>query len=162
VSGRAFYTTSLYTLKKLACDPANLKANLIDYVQGFSANVRDIFERYNVLSQLVTLEENDLLLPVLQSFAAVDLHPDRVSTTDMGMIFEELIRKFAEASNETAGEHFSPREVVRLVVSLLFTEHDGEDPARSLTVPGAVRTVYRDIHEPGAEGSVTADRVQDR
>jgi type I restriction enzyme M protein len=161
VSGHAFYNTSLYTLKKLAGDPANLKANLIDYVQGFSANVRDIFERYNFSSQLETLEENDLLLLVLQAFAAVDLHPDRVSNTDMGMIFEELIRKFAEASNETAGEHFTPREVVRLIVSLLFTEHDGEDPARSMTVPGAVRTVYDPTAGTGGMLSVSDDYVRE-
>jgi type I restriction enzyme M protein len=161
VSGHAFYNTSLYTLKKLAGDPANLKANLIDYVQGFSANVRDIFERYNFSSQLETLEENDLLLLVLQAFAAVDLHPVRVSNTDMGMIFEELIRRFAEASNETAGEHFTPREVVRLIVSLLFTEHDGEDPARSITVPGAVRTVYDPTAGTGGMLSVSDDYVRE-
>lgn len=161
VSGHAFYNTSLYTLKKLAGDPANLKANLVDYVQGFSANVRDIFERYNFSAQLETLEENDLLLLVLQQFAAVDLHPDRVSNNDMGMIFEELIRRFAESSNETAGEHFTPREVVRLIVSLLFTEHEGEDPARSLTVPGAVRTVYDPTAGTGGMLSVSDDYVRE-
>ena len=122
VSKQAFYNTSRFTLGKLAGDPANLKANLLNYVEGFSPNVKDIFERYAFAAQLNTLEENDLLYLVLQKFAAVDLHPDRVSNTEMGMIFEELIRKFAEASNETAGEHFTPREVVRLIVSLLFTD----------------------------------------
>jgi type I restriction enzyme M protein len=161
VSGHAFYNTSLYTLKKLAGDPANLRANLVDYVQGFSANVRDIFERYNFNAQLETLEENDLLLLVLQQFAAVDLHPDRVSNNDMGMIFEELIRRFAESSNETAGEHFTPREVVRLIVSLLFTEHEGEDPARSLTVPGAVRTVYDPTAGTGGMLSVSDDYARE-
>jgi type I restriction enzyme M protein len=161
VSGHAFYNISLYTLKKLAGDPANLRANLVDYVQGFSTNVRDIFERYNFNGQLETLEENDLLLLVLQQFAAVDLHPDRVSNNDMGMIFEELIRRFAESSNETAGEHFTPREVVRLIVSLLFTEHEGEDPARSLTVPGAVRTVYDPTAGTGGMLSVSDDYVRE-
>ena len=161
VSGQSFYNTSLYTLNKLAGDPANLRANLIDYVQGFSGNVRDIFERYNFTSQLETLDENDLLLLVLQAFAEVDLHPDRVSNTDMGMIFEELIRRFAEASNETAGEHFTPREVVRLIVSLLFTEHEGEDPARSMTVPGAVRTVYDPTAGTGGMLSVSDDYVRE-
>jgi type I restriction enzyme M protein len=143
ISQQAFYNTSLYTLGKLSGDPANLKANLLNYIDGFSANVRDIFDRYKFAEQVAYLDDNDLLFLVLQRFAAVDLHPDRVSNIEMGLIFEELIRKFAESSNETAGEHFTPREVVRLIVSLLFTEHPDEDPARSLTVPGAVRTQRR-------------------
>ena len=161
VSKQAFYNTSKFTLGKLAGDPANLKANLLDYVEGFSPNVKDIFERYAFAAQLNTLEENDLLYLVLQKFAAVDLHPDRVSNTEMGLIFEELIRKFAEASNETAGEHFTPREVVRLIVSLLFTEHPDDDPARSLTVPGAVRTVYDPAAGTGGMLSVADDYVRE-
>ena len=161
VSKQAFYNTSRFTLAKLAGDPANLKANLLNYVEGFSPNVKDIFERYAFAAQLNTLEENDLLYLVLQKFAAVDLHPDRVSNTEMGLIFEELIRKFAEASNETAGEHFTPREVVRLIVSLLFTEHPDDDPARSLTVPGAVRTVYDPAAGTGGMLSVADDYVRE-
>ena len=161
VSKQAFYNTSKFTLGKLAGDPANLKANLLDYVEGFSPNVKDIFERYAFAAQLNTLEENDLLYLVLQKFATVDLHPDRVSNTEMGLIFEELIRKFAEASNETAGEHFTPREVVRLIVSLLFTEHPDDDPARSLTVPGAVRTVYDPAAGTGGMLSVADDYVRE-
>ena len=161
VSKQAFYNTSRFTLGKLAGDPANLKANLLNYVEGFSPNVKDIFERYAFAAQLNTLEENDLLYLVLQKFAAVDLHPDRVSNTEMGLIFEELIRKFAEASNETAGEHFTPREVVRLIVSLLFTEHPDDEPARSLTVPGAVRTVYDPAAGTGGMLSVADDYVRE-
>jgi type I restriction enzyme M protein len=161
VSEQAFYNTSKFTLAKLAGDPANLKANLLNYVEGFSTNVKDIFERYAFATQLNTLEENDLLYLVLQKFAAVDLHPDRVSNTEMGLIFEELIRKFAEASNETAGEHFTPREVVRLIVSLLFTEHPDDDPKRSLTVPGAVRTVYDPAAGTGGMLSVADDYVRE-
>ena len=161
VSKQAFYNTSRFTLAKLAGDPANLKANLLDYVEGFSPNVKDIFERYAFAAQLNTLEENDLLYLVLQKFAAVDLHPDQVSNTEMGLIFEELIRKFAEESNETAGEHFTPREVVRLIVSLLFTEHPDDAPARSLTVPGAVRTVYDPAAGTGGMLSVADDYVRE-
>jgi type I restriction enzyme M protein len=161
VSEQAFYNTSKFSLAKLAGDPANLKANLLNYVEGFSTNVKDIFERYSFATQLDTLEENDLLYLVLQKFAAVDLHPDRVSNTEMGLIFEELIRKFAEASNETAGEHFTPREVVRLIVSLLFTEHPDDDPKRSLTVPGAVRTVYDPAAGTGGMLSVADDYVRE-
>ena len=161
VSKQAFYNTSKFTLGKLAGDPANLRANLLNYVEGFSPNVRDIFERYAFAAQLNTLEENDLLYLVLQKFAAVDLHPDQVSNTEMGLIFEELIRKFAEESNETAGEHFTPREVVRLIVSLLFTEHPDDAPARSLTVPGAVRTVYDPAAGTGGMLSVADDYVRE-
>jgi type I restriction enzyme M protein len=161
VSKQAFYNTSPFTLAKMAGDPANLKANLLNYVEGFSPNVRDIFERYAFPTQLNTLEENDLLYLVLQKFAAVDLHPDSVSNTEMGLIFEELIRKFAEASNETAGEHFTPREVVRLMVSLLFTEHPDDDPSRSLTVSGAVRTVYDPAAGTGGMLSVADDYVRE-
>ena len=161
VSTQAFYNTSRFTLAKLAGDPANLRANLLNYIEGFSVNVRDIFERYAFAGQLITLEENDLLYLVLQKFAAIDLHPDRVSNIEMGLIFEELIRKFAEASNETAGEHFTPREVVRLIVSLLFTEHPDDDPARSLTVPGAVRTVYDPAAGTGGMLSVADDYVRE-
>lgn len=160
-SGYAFYNTSRYTLATLENDPAQLRANLLDYVNGFSANVRDIFERYDFAAQLVRLDENDLLYLVLREFAKVDLHPNRISNTQMGSIFEELIRKFAEDSNETAGEHFTPREVVRLIVSLLFTEHPDADPSRSLTVPGAVRTVYDPTAGTGGMLSVSDDYVRE-
>lgn len=156
-----FYNTSLYTVAKLSGDPANVRANLLNYIDGFSANVRDIFERYDFTAQIAKLDENDLLYLVVQKFAGADLHPDRVSNTEMGLIFEELIRRFAEASNETAGDHFTPREVVRLMVSLLFTEHPDEDPGRSLTVPGAVRTVYDPTAGTGGMLSVADDYVRE-
>ncbi|MER3386857.1 MAG: class I SAM-dependent DNA methyltransferase [Microcella pacifica] len=156
-----FFNTSKYTLATIANDPANVKANLTDYVSGFSANVRDIFDRYKFAEQLVTLEENDLLYLVLQKFAEVDLHPDRIDNNQMGSIFEELIRRFAETSNETAGEHFTPREVVRLMVSLLFTEHPDDEPKKSLTVPGAVRTVYDPTAGTGGMLSVSDEYVRE-
>lgn len=156
-----FFNTSRYTLATIANDPANVRANLVDYVNGFSANVRDIFDRYEFAAQLAKLDENDLLYLVLQRFAEVDLHPSRVDNTQMGQIFEELIRKFAEASNETAGEHFTPREVVRLIVSLLFTEHPDDDPKKSLTVPGAVRTVYDPTAGTGGMLSVSDEYVRE-
>jgi len=160
-SGYGFYNVSKYTLDSLAGDAANVRANLDDYVRGFSPNVRDIFDRYDFAAQLLKLEENDLLYLVLREFAKVDLHPDRVSNTQMGSVFEELIRRFAETSNETAGEHFTPREVVRLIVSLLFTEHPDSDPKRSLHVPGAVRTVYDPTAGTGGMLSVSDDYVRE-
>ena len=119
-AGFSFFNTSPYSLQTAIGDTANLKANLLSYIDGFSTNVRDIFERYELPAQIAKLDENDLLLLVTQKFAQIDLHPETVSNVEMGMIFEELIRKFAEASNETAGEHFTPRDVVRLIVNLLF------------------------------------------
>ncbi len=160
-SGHAFYNTSRYTLATIANDPANVRANLVDYVNGFSENIREVFDRYDFAAQLHKLDENDLLYLVLQRFAEVDLHPARVDNTQMGTIFEELIRKFAETSNETAGEHFTPREVVRLIVSLLFTEHPDDDPARSLSVPGAVRTVYDPTAGTGGMLSVSDEYVRE-
>jgi type I restriction enzyme M protein len=136
-SGTGFYNTSAFTLQALMGDPAGIKANLIDYIQGFSENVRDIFERFEFEKQVEKLDAEDLLYLVTQRFAAIDLHPDKVSNIEMGLMFEELIRKFAETSNETAGEHFTPREVIKLMVSLLFIADD-----EALNQKGVVRSIY--------------------
>jgi len=116
----SFYNTSPMDFARLQADPANLRANLIAYIDAFSENVKDIFTRYDIFKQIDKLEESNLLYLVLAKFAGVDLHPNVVSNADMGIVFEELIRKFAELSNETAGEHYTPREVIRLMVDLLF------------------------------------------
>lgn len=136
-SGHSFFNSSPMDMGKLLGDPANLKANLLAYVSGFSENVRDIFEKFEFDVQVQKLDSANLLFLVTQKFAAVDLHPDNVSNAAMGHMFEELIRKFAELSNETAGEHFTPREVIRLMVNLLFINDGG-----GLTTQGAVRTLY--------------------
>ncbi len=154
-SGYTFYNKSPYDLKKASGDTSNLKANLLSYIDGFSPNVRDIFERYEFAAQLAKLDENDLLLLVVQKFAQVDLHPETVSNVEMGMIFEELIRKFAEASNETAGEHFTPRDVVRLIVNLLFANDD-----EVLSKPGVVRSVYDPTAGTGGMLSVADDYIR--
>lgn len=154
-SGYTFYNKSPYDLKKASGDTSNLKANLLSYIDGFSSNVRDIFERYEFASQLAKLDENDLLLLVTQKFAQVDLHPKTVSNVEMGMIFEELIRKFAEVSNETAGEHFTPRDVVRLIVNLLFANDD-----EVLSKPGVVRSVYDPTAGTGGMLSVSDDYIR--
>lgn len=151
----SFYNTSPYDLKKAAGDTTNLKANLLAYIDGFSANVRDIFDKYDFAAQLAKLDENDLLLLVTQKFSQIDLHPDRVSNIEMGMIFEELIRQFAELSNETAGEHFTPRDVVRLMVNLLFANDDGV-----LSKKGVVRTVYDPTAGTGGLLSVADDYIR--
>lgn len=149
----SFWNRSQHDLKSLQGDPDNLEKNLRDYVRAFSPNVRDIFERYKFDDAIIDLGTNDLLLQVLQHFAKANLHPDAVSNEQMGHIFEELIRKFAEASNETAGEHFTPREVIELMVSLLV------DSDESLMTPGIVREVYDPTAGTGGMLSVAADRI---
>ncbi len=151
----SFYNTSPYDLKKAAGDTTNLKANLLAYIDGFSANVRDIFDKYDFAAQLAKLDENDLLLLVTQKFSQIDLHPEKVSNIEMGMIFEELIRQFAELSNETAGEHFTPRDVVRLIVNLLFANDD-----EVLSKKGVVRTVYDPTAGTGGMLSVADDYIR--
>jgi len=136
-SGQSFYNSSKFTLATLLADPTNLRHNLETYVTDFSSNAREIFERYKFSEQLAYLDESDLLYKIVEKFATVDLHPDAISNHEMGLVFEELIRRFAEASNETAGEHFTPRDIVRLTTSLLFI---GDDDV--LTKSGIVRSLY--------------------
>ncbi len=137
ITGYSFYNTSKLDLGKLLADPNNIKQHLLGYLAGFSANVGDIFEKFEFNSQIDRLASASLLYLVTQKFAQIDLHPNVVSNADMGHVFEELIRKFAELSNETAGEHFTPREVIKLMVNLLFLEDSD-----ALTRPGAIRTLY--------------------
>lgn len=110
-AGQSFYNESQFDFEKLLGDPAHVKANLIAYINSFSDNARDIFERYDFFKQIEKLEDNNLLFLIVQKFAAIDLPPNVVSNSDMGLVFEDLIRRFAELSNETAGEHYTPREV---------------------------------------------------
>lgn len=148
-----FFNRSRHDLKTLQGDPDNLADNLTDYVNAFSGNVREIFEKYDFEATIYGLASNDLLLQILQHFAKANLHPDNVSNEKMGHIFEELIRRFAEASNETAGEHFTPREVVDLMVTILL---EGEEDLRT---PGIVRDVYDPTAGTGGMLSVADDRI---
>ncbi|NKM55855.1 N-6 DNA methylase [Rhizobium anhuiense] len=136
-AGQTFYNVSKLDMRLLMGDQDNIAANLYAYIQGFSADVRDIFERFEFAAQIDRLAKAKLLYQVTEKFARIDLHPDKVSNHQMGLVFEELIRKFSELSNETAGEHFTPREVIRLMVNLLFVEDDD-----ILSKPGIVRTIY--------------------
>jgi len=136
-SGQLFFNTSPIDMKKLMGDQDHIKENLYAYIQAFSPAVRDIFESFEFHTQIDRLAKAGLLYLVTEKFAGIDLHPDAVSNAQMGVVFEELIRKFAEISNETAGEHFTPREVIRLMVNLLFIEDDD-----ALTKPGVVRSLY--------------------
>jgi type I restriction enzyme M protein len=136
-SGHGFFNTSKFNFAKLLDDPSNIKANVLNYVHGFSENTRDIFERFEFYKTLEKLDSSDLLYHVTKDFAAMDLHPETISNIEMGLMFEELIRRFAEVSNETAGEHFTPREVIQLMVQLLLNYDDDV-----LTKEGIVRSIY--------------------
>lgn len=149
---QSFYNISPLDMKKLMGDQDHIKENLFSYIQGFSVAVRDIFERFDFYTQVERLAKSGLLYQVTERFANVDLHPDKVSNSQMGLVFEELIRKFAEISNETAGEHFTPREVIKLMVNLLFIEDDD-----ILAKPGVVRTIYDPTAGTGGMLSVAGE-----
>ncbi len=153
-SGQLFYNTSPLDLKKLMGDQDHIGENLRAYMQAFSPAVRDIFESFEFHTQIDKLAKSGLLYLVTEKFANIDLHPDAVSNAQMGAVFEELIRKFAELSNETAGEHFTPREVIRLMVNLLFIEDD-----QALTKPGVVRSIYDPTAGTGGMLSVAGEHL---
>ena len=156
-SGYKFYNTSPYDLKKVTGDPSQLRLNLQSYINGFSPNIRDVFERYEFDAELAKLEENDLLLLITQEFLKLDLHPDAVSNSEMGSIFENLISRSMEAANEQAGEYFTPRDVVRLMVNLLFAR-DGD----ILSKPGIVRHIYDPTAGTGGMLSVADEYIRSR
>ena len=133
----SFYNTSRYDLSRLKEDPNNIRLNLENYLNGFSKDVRDIIENFNLDGFIERLHKNNRLFIFCDKFTEVDLHPDKVDNHTMGQVFEELLRRFSEMSNETSGEHYTPRDVVRLLVSLLFAEH-GED----LRGQGVIRSIF--------------------
>jgi type I restriction enzyme M protein len=155
IAGYSFYNTSPYDLRKVVGDPANLKQNLQAYVAGFSPNVRDVFDRYAFDTHLENLDEADLLLLVTQEFLKVDLHPGAVDNATMGHIFEHLIAKAMEASNEESGDYFTPRDVVRLMVNLLFARDD-----EVLSNPGLVRSIYDPTAGTGGMLSVAEEHIR--
>jgi type I restriction enzyme M protein len=155
-AGQSFYNISPLDMKKLMGDQDHIKENLFSYIQGFSPAVRDIFERFDFYTQIDRLAKSGLLYQVAERFANIDLHPEKVNNSQMGLVFEELIRKFAEISNETAGEHFTPREVIRLMVNLLFIEDDDV-----LAKPGVVRTIYDPTAGTGGMLSVAGEYLEE-
>lgn len=135
VAKASFYNTSYFSLATLGS--TSTRANLEDYVAKFSDNARQVFEHFKFGNWLESLEKANLLYKVASTFATIDLHPNTITNHEMGLVFEHLIRKFAESANDTAGEFFTPRDVVRLVTTLVFaTDHD------ALNAEGVVRTVY--------------------
>jgi len=129
-------------MAKLMGDQDHIRENLFAYVQAFSPDARDIFDRFDFATQIEKLAKCGLLYQVTEKFARIDLHPEAVGNHEMGLAFEELIRKFAELSNETAGEHFTPREVIRLMVNLLFVEDDEVLSGRHLQLNHRGREVH--------------------
>ncbi len=133
--GLSFFNISKMDLSKLG--ESGIKDNLESYIQGFSKDGREIFEYFNFMEFIGQLNDANLLYKVVQKVRKTDLSPKAISNHDMGLVFEELIRRFAESSNETAGEHFTPRDIVRLTTSLVFMTDDD-----ALTKPGIIRTIY--------------------
>ena len=154
-AGQSFYNASPLDMRRLMGDQDHIRENLFAYVQAFSPSARDIFERFDFAAQIERLAKNGLLYQVAEKFAGIDLHPEVVDNSQMGLVFEELIRKFAEISNETAGEHFTPREVIRLMVNLIFVEDD-----EALTKPGVVRTLYDPTAGTGGMLSVAEEHLK--
>ena len=136
-AGHQFYNTSPFDFGKLVADPQDLRSNIAAYLAGFSSNVRDIFERFEFDKTLNKLAEKNKLFAVTEKFAQADFHPRTVSNIQMGLVFEELIRWANERSNETAGDHYTPREVISLMVQLIFALDDD-----ALTKSGVVRSIY--------------------
>ena len=152
---RGFYNTSPFDFPKLVADPADLRANIAAYIAGFSPNVRDIFDRFKFTDVLDKLAEKNKLFSVTEKFAKTDFHPDKVSNIEMGLIFEELIRWANEKSNETAGDHYTPREVIALMVQLLFAAADD-----ALSKPGVVRSIYDPAAGTGGMLSVSDEYLR--
>ncbi len=136
--GLSFYNVSEMDLTRLG--EAGIKDNLEFYIQGYSRDAREIFEYFNFGEFIGQLNDANLLYKVVQKVRQTDLSPKAISNHDMGKVFEELIRRFAESSNDTAGEHFTPRDIVHLTTSLVFMEDDD-----ALTKPGIIRTIYDPI-----------------
>lgn len=137
VSGYNFHNRSKFTFKKLKADPENIAPNLINYIKGFSGQAREIIEHFGFEAHSENLDKHDRLYLLVSRFCDIDLHPDVVDNIEMGYIFEELVRRFNEASNEEAGDHFTPREVIQLMVNLVF-----KPDKDVLSTAGIVKTLY--------------------
>lgn len=155
-SGYAFYNISKFTLSGLLNDAGNIKENFLDYLNGFSDNIQEIIEKFDFRHIVQGLYEKELLYLVIKKFAEpqVNLHPDEVTNHEMGYVFEELIRKFNEATNENPGEHFTPREIISLMVKLLITKDE-----EKLSKTGVITTVYDPACGTGGMLSVAKEKI---
>lgn len=155
-SGFSFYNTSIYNFEKLTDEPDKIEENFRKYLNGFSENVRNIIEKFNFDNQITRLAEKNLLYIVIEEYTKpnADLHPDKISNLEMGYIFEEIIRKFSEAHNEDAGQHYTPREVIELMVNILF-DNDSE-----LLVDNIAKTIYDPACGTGGMLSVAQEHLK--
>ena len=154
-TGHKFFNTSKYDFRTLLNAPDDLAGALNNYIAGFSATAQDIIDKFDLPTQILRLDRSNLLYLVVAKFAEIDLHPDKISNLEMGYLYEELVRKFSELSNETAGEHFTPREVIRLMVDLVFQEND------SLSQPGVVKTLLDPACGTGGMLWAAQDRLRE-
>ncbi|MFO2857352.1 class I SAM-dependent DNA methyltransferase [Legionella pneumophila serogroup 1] len=153
---QAFYNISKYTFKKLLGDPDNIARNLVTYIDGFSPKAKEIFEKFEFEQQIEKLDKANRLFLVVKEFADLDLHPDHVDNLQMGYIFEELVRKFNEQANEEAGDHFTPREVIRLMAHLVYTSDE------DVYTPGIARTIYDPTCGTGGMLSVSEEYIREQ
>mgnify|MGYP001598247842 CR=1 FL=1 len=156
VAGQSFHNISRFTFVKLKGDPNNIAANLTDYIKKFSGHAREIIDHFGFEEHIAKLDKADRLYLLVSKFCEIDLHPYKVSNIEMGYIFEDLIRRFNEASNEEAGDHFTPREVIRLMVNLIFTPDSDV-----LTTKGIVKTLYDPAAGTGGMLSVSEEYLRE-
>jgi len=152
--GIDFYNHSFFDLRRLAQDSKNIELNLNNYLNGYSRNVREIIENFQLEKIITKLQKNDLLYQLVEKFTEVDLSPRSVTNHEISYIFEELLRRFSEMSNETAGEHYTPRDAIRLMVSLMFAEHKDE-----LKGKGIIRSVFDPAGGTGGMLITTKDYI---
>jgi type I restriction enzyme M protein len=152
--GLKFYNRAFYDLRRLAQDAKNIELNFNNYLQGYSVNVREIIENFQIEKIITKLVRNNLLFMLVKKFTEIDLHPETVSNHEMGYIFEHLLYKFYEMSNEAPGEHYTPREVIRLMVNLLFAEHQTE-----LQGKGIIRSVFDPACGTGGMLTIAKDHI---
>ncbi|MBD2722582.1 type I restriction-modification system subunit M [Hymenobacter armeniacus] len=148
------YNVSPFTFRKLLDDPENIAANLTNYIQGFSPKVREIFEMFKFELEIEELDKKDRLYLIIKEFANIDLHPSTLDNADMGQLFEELVRRFNEQANEEAGDHFTPREVIRLIADLAYT---GDE---ELYRRGIARTIYDPTCGTGGMLSISEEHIK--
>ncbi|MFB4203231.1 hypothetical protein KBTX_02896 [wastewater metagenome] len=152
------YNISPYTFEKLLADPENIATNLTSYINGFSESARVVFEAFDFESEIEKLDKANRLYLIVKAFTdpKIDLHPDRISNHDMGYVFEELVRRFNEQANEEAGDHFTPREVIRLMAHLLYTQDE------EIYTPGIARTIYDPTAGTGGMLSVSEEYITEQ
>ncbi|MDA8309630.1 MAG: class I SAM-dependent DNA methyltransferase [Actinomycetota bacterium] len=155
VAGQPFYNISRFTFATLLGDQNHIAQNVLDYLRGFSPSVREALDKFDLVRHIERMGDAGILFMVVQRFASVDLHPERVSNLEMGYIYEELVRVTADLSNEEAGEHFTPREVIHLMVDLLFADED------QLLVPGRIAKVYDPACGTGGMLSVAEEHLRE-